>query len=605
MTRSPAPPASPPDEPRARAMESNSSKKSTHGAARLVEELTHVGLRLAKPHRQQLGALDRDEVGLALVGDGLGEERLAAAGRAVEEHALGRRHAELLKLLRELDRVLHDLLQLALDVLEAANVVPRDIGHLDDRLAQSRRVGGAERGTEVLLRDGHRVQHLGVDFVVVQVDDVHLLANALHGGLRAQRGNVGADVAVRLLGELLEVDVVAQLHVLGLDAQHLEAAVLVRHANVHLAVEAAEATQRAVDRVGAVGRGDDDDVRARLEAVHQREQLRDDAALDLALRLLALGGDAVDLVDEDDRGRVLLRLLEGLAQVGLGLAGQLRHDLGPVDQEEEGARLVGDGARDERLAAAGRAKHEDAARRLDANALEELRVAQRQLDELADVLQLLAHAADVVVPHVVLALLVLSLDGLALAVDHRVGRDNAVLVRIGLDDLELDGAHAAAAEEEVVLPHRPVRLHKVRLEEDVEQVARDALDGVINRQDVHALAVLDIGALVDGDDVAEAHLEVLADALVHPDLARLARVVREHDAHRVLAALALEQHRVAAEELELLHGGEGERDDGVVIVGRLVDEQAVRVLLLDGLGLARHGCLVSAEGADANLALPL
>mmetsp|Transcript_43754 Transcript_43754/g.104032 ORF Transcript_43754/g.104032 Transcript_43754/m.104032 type:complete len:238 (+) Transcript_43754:360-1073(+) len=32
MTRSPAPPASPPEEPRARAMESSSSKKSTHGA---------------------------------------------------------------------------------------------------------------------------------------------------------------------------------------------------------------------------------------------------------------------------------------------------------------------------------------------------------------------------------------------------------------------------------------------------------------------------------------------------------------------------------------------------------------------------------------------
>eukprot|EP00962_Isochrysis_galbana_P008700 scaffold2423_cov113-Isochrysis_galbana.AAC.10 len=33
MTRSPAPPASPPDEPRARAIESSSSKKRTQGAA--------------------------------------------------------------------------------------------------------------------------------------------------------------------------------------------------------------------------------------------------------------------------------------------------------------------------------------------------------------------------------------------------------------------------------------------------------------------------------------------------------------------------------------------------------------------------------------------
>ena len=31
----------------------------------LVEELADVGLRLAEPHGEQLGALDRDEVGLA------------------------------------------------------------------------------------------------------------------------------------------------------------------------------------------------------------------------------------------------------------------------------------------------------------------------------------------------------------------------------------------------------------------------------------------------------------------------------------------------------------------------------------------------------------
>jgi len=37
------------------------------------------------------------------------------------------------------------------------------------------------------------------------------------------------------------------------DAQHLEAARLVGHADVDLAIEAPEAAQRRVDRVGAVG----------------------------------------------------------------------------------------------------------------------------------------------------------------------------------------------------------------------------------------------------------------------------------------------------------------------------------------------------------------
>jgi hypothetical protein len=43
---------------------------------------------------------------------------------------------------------------------------------------------------------------------------------------------------------------IVQLHVLGVDAQHLQAPCLIRHADVNLAVKAAEATQRGIDGVG-------------------------------------------------------------------------------------------------------------------------------------------------------------------------------------------------------------------------------------------------------------------------------------------------------------------------------------------------------------------
>ena len=135
---------------------------------------------------------------------------------------------------------------------------------------------------------------------------------------------------------------------------------------------------------------------------------------------------------------------------------------------------------------------------------------QRKLDELADVGELLAHAANVVVADVVHLLLVLALDRLALAVDDGVRRHDAVLGRVRLHHLELDGAHAAAHEEHVVLADGAVGLEEVRLEEDVEQVAADTLDRVVDRKDVHALAVLDVRALVHGDHVAEADLRARA-----------------------------------------------------------------------------------------------
>jgi hypothetical protein len=58
----------------------------------------------------------------------------------------------------------------------------------------------------------------------VEVDDVHLLADALQRRLGAQSREVRADVAVRLLGDLLEVDLLVQLHVLGVNPEHLQTA---------------------------------------------------------------------------------------------------------------------------------------------------------------------------------------------------------------------------------------------------------------------------------------------------------------------------------------------------------------------------------------------
>ena len=48
----------------------------------------HVGLRLAEPHGEQLRALDGDEVGLALAGNGLRQKGLAATRWPVEQHTL-------------------------------------------------------------------------------------------------------------------------------------------------------------------------------------------------------------------------------------------------------------------------------------------------------------------------------------------------------------------------------------------------------------------------------------------------------------------------------------------------------------------------------------
>ena len=118
-------------------------------------------LRLADELVQQLGAFDVEEVGLGLarvvaadlghllgqrVGDSLGDQRLPATGRAVEQHAFGRAQrvlaVELLVQERQLDGVA-DLLDLP---AQPTDVVVGDVGNLFEHQVLDLGLGDALEG---------------------------------------------------------------------------------------------------------------------------------------------------------------------------------------------------------------------------------------------------------------------------------------------------------------------------------------------------------------------------------------------------------------------------------------------------------------------------
>src|SRR5438477_564798 len=114
----------------------------------------------------------------------------------------------------------------------------------------------------------------------------------------------------------LQLDVGRQRDAARVHAQDLLAALDVRARHDHLAIEAARPEQCGIEDVGTVGGGDEDHALVGLEAVHLDEEL--------VQRLLALvvataePGPAmpphrVDLIHEDDAGRVLLALLKKVA----------------------------------------------------------------------------------------------------------------------------------------------------------------------------------------------------------------------------------------------------------------------------------------------------
>jgi hypothetical protein len=155
--------------------------------------------------------------------------------------------------------------------------------------------------------------------------------------------------------------------------------------------------QRRVEHVGPVRSGNQNDALVRLEAVHLDEQLVE--------RLLALvvaaaepgtamPADRVDLVDENDAGRVLLPLLEQVAHARGAHADEHLDEVRAADREERHVRLAGHGARQKRLARAGRAHQQHTLRDAAAELLELLRLAQ-EVDNLLQFFLRFVGARDV------------------------------------------------------------------------------------------------------------------------------------------------------------------------------------------------------------------
>ena len=125
----------------------------------------------------------------------------------------------------------------------------------------------------------------------------------------------------------------------------------------------------------------------RLEAVHLDQQLVERLlalVVAAAEACAAMAADGVDFVDEDDAGRVLLGLLEHVAHAAGADADEHFDEVGTGNGEERHVGFAGDGAREQRLAGAGRTDQQHAARNASAEPLEFCRIAQ----EFDDLLQI-------------------------------------------------------------------------------------------------------------------------------------------------------------------------------------------------------------------------
>ena len=149
-----------------------------------------------------------------------------------------------------------------------------------------------------------------------QADELEVVAGREQRRLVHEVGEVGAGEAGRAPGDDVEVDARRERLRRGVHREDRLAPLEVGAVDDDLAVEAPRPQQRGVEDVGTVRRREQDHALLLVEAVHLDEQLVE-RLLALVVATAEAGAavatDGVDLVDEDDRRRRRLRLLEQVA----------------------------------------------------------------------------------------------------------------------------------------------------------------------------------------------------------------------------------------------------------------------------------------------------
>ena len=158
---------------------------------------------------------------------------------------------------------------------------------------------------------------------VLLADILAVVLDGVDGRLVDHIGQVGTHGAAGGQSDLFQIDCLVHLDIFCVDLEDGDAALEIGAVDDDAAVKAAGAQQGLVQDLGAVGRADDQDTLGGLETVHLGEQLIEGLLALLvasAVAGIAAAADGVDLIDENNAGRIFIGFLEQVADTGCAYA---------------------------------------------------------------------------------------------------------------------------------------------------------------------------------------------------------------------------------------------------------------------------------------------
>ena len=180
--------------------------------------------------------------------------------------------------------------------------------------------------------------------------------------------------------------------------QNGQALGLVGQADVNQHVKAPRSQQRRVHHVGPIRGSQHQYTFEFFDAVEFGQELADHALAHTRVgrATAAPRCQCIDLVKEHQTGCGLLGFLKNLAHGALRFTNVFGHQRRSLDRNEVDLGRAGCCLRQQRLAAAGRTRQQNALERLDTSGFEQIAVLQRPLQQFAQQLLRAFQAADIV-----------------------------------------------------------------------------------------------------------------------------------------------------------------------------------------------------------------